>query len=308
MQMKIAVTGASGFIGSRLVKLLQDEGHRVVALTRNEIQSRPIFPKTLFPAVDLVQYDPYRLDDWARALEGCNGVVHLAGAPIAGRWTPDFKSQIKQSREIGTRRIVEAMAQTSPRPSVLVSSSAARYYGSSETVTFDETSPPHPGQDFLAGVCRIWEAEANAAEGLGLRTVILRHGIVLDMTPRFRNVLKTFGSFVGGRIGSGRQWLSWIHREDTVQIILNALTDEAMRGVYNATGPQPVRMEDFTRELGAAVGGRFRVPVPGFIIQGLLGDGATVILDGQRVVPARLVSEGYSFRLPELRKAIASSL
>ncbi len=308
MPMKIAVTGATGFIGSRLVKLLQGEGHSVAALTRTAAQARAVFPKGHYSGVEIVQYDPYRLGDWARALEGCDGVVHLAGAPIAGRWTHDFKSQIKMSREIGTRRIVEAISQASQRPSVLVSSSATRYYGSSETATFDETSPAHSGQDYLAGVCRVWEAEAKAAELLGLRTVILRHGVVLDMTPRFRDVIKTFGRFIGGRIGSGRQWLSWIHREDTVRVILKALSEETMHGVYNATGPNPVRMDDFTRELGAAVGGRFHLPAPGFVIQGLLGDGATVILDGQRVIPARLLSEGFTYRLPDLRKAIASSL
>jgi len=308
MPMKIAVTGASGLIGSRLVEVLQAEGHQVVGFTRSVRRTKRYFPQASFPALELVQYDPYQVGDWAQALSGCDGVVHLAGSPIHGRWTPEFKAEIKRSREVGTRTLVQAIDQASPRPRVLVSSSAVRYYGFSETETFDENSPPHQGQDFLSGVTRAWEAEARAAEELGLRVVILRHGIVLDMTSRFESVLDRLGRFVGGRIGSGRQWFSWIHREDTVRIILRALTDETMQGPYNATGPDPVRMDEFMRALGEQLGGRFKLPVPGVVLKGVLGDGATVVLDGQRVLPTRLQEEGFEFRYPELRQAIASSL
>jgi len=308
MPMKIAVTGASGLIGSRLVEVLQAEGHQVVGFTRSVRRTKRYFPQASFPALELVQYDLYQLGDWTQALNGCDGVVHLAGSPIHGRWTPEFKAEIKRSREVGTRTLVQAIDQASPRPRVLVSSSAVRYYGFSETATFDENSPPHQGQDFLSGVTRAWEAEARAAEELGLRVVILRHGIVLDMTSRFESVLDRLGRFVGGRIGSGRQWFSWIHREDTVRIILRALTDETMQGAYNATGPDPVRMDEFMRALGEQLGGRFKLPVPGVVLKGVLGDGATVVLDGQRVLPTRLQEEGFEFRYPELRQAIASSL
>jgi len=308
MPMKIAVTGASGLIGSRLVEVLQAEGHQVVGFTRSVRRTKRYFPQASFPALELVQYDPYQVGDWAQALSGCDGVVHLAGSPIHGRWTPEFKAEIKRSRELGTRTLVQAIAQADPRPRVLVSSSAVRYYGFSETATFDENSPPHQGQDFLSGVTRAWEAEARAAEELGLRVVILRHGIVLDMTSRFESVLDRLGRFVGGRIGSGRQWFSWIHREDTVRIILRALTDETMQGAYNATGPDPVRMDEFMRALGEQLGGRFKLPVPGVVLKGVLGDGATVVLDGQPVLPTRLQEEGFEFRYPELRQAIASSL
>ena len=308
MPMKVAVTGASGLIGSRLVEVLQAEGHQIVGFTRSFRRTKRYFPQTNFPALELVQYDPFQLGDWAQALNGCDGVVHLAGSPIHGRWTPEFKAEIKRSRELGTRTLVQAIAQASPRPRVLVSSSAVRYYGSSETDTFDENSPPYPGEDFLAGVTKAWEAEASAAEDLGLRVVILRHGIVLDMTSRFESVLDRLGKFVGGRVGSGRQWFSWIHREDTVRIILRALTDETMQGAYNATGPNPVRMDEFMGALGEQLGGRFRLPVPGLVLKGVLGDGATVVLDGQRVLPTRLLEEGFAFRHRDVRQAIASSL
>ena len=308
MPMKVAVTGASGLIGSRLVEVLQAEGHQIVGFTRSFRRTKRYFPQSNFPALELLQYDPYQLGDWAQALNGCDGVVHLAGSPIHGRWTPEFKAEIKRSRELGTRTLVQAIAQASPRPRVLVSSSAVRYYGSSETDTFDENSPPCPREDFLAGVTKAWEAEARAAEDLGLRVVILRHGIVLDMTSRFESVLDRLGKFVGGRVGSGRQWFSWIHREDTVRIILRALTDETMTGAYNATAPQPVRMDEFMGALGEQLGGRFKLPVPGMVLKGVLGDGATVVLDGQRVLPTRLQEEGFDFSHRDVRQAIASSL
>jgi hypothetical protein len=141
-----------------------------------------------------------------------------------------------------------------------------------------------------------------------VRTVIIRHGFALAMTPRFRRTLMTFRRFVGGRVGSGRQWISWIHRDDTAHVIIQALRDETMHGAFNATAPKPVRMADFTRHLGALVGGRLRLPVPSMVIEQIFGDGATVILDGQRVLSPRLQDAGYRFRHPDLREALASIL
>ena len=140
--MRIAVTGATGFIGNRLVAMLGEEGHDVVVLSRSASRARTVFPQTRYPSVEIVAYDPLALGDWVSALDGLDGVVHLAGAPIAGRWTKDFKHAIRQSREVGTRRLIEALAQVKTRPPVLVSSSACRYYGISDTASFDETSPP----------------------------------------------------------------------------------------------------------------------------------------------------------------------
>ncbi len=300
----IAVTGATGFIGSRLVELLSAEGFAVKALTRSAARARAIFAPRQFPAVEVVQYDPYRLGDWVAALDGVAGVVHLAGAPIAGRWSPAFKQAIRESREIGTRRLVEALAEVRERPPVLISSSACRYYGISDTATFDETSPPGDARDYLSNVCIIWEGEASRATTLDIRTVILRHGMALAMTPRFRRTLMTFRRFVGGRVGSGRQWISWIHRDDTARLIIEALRNEGMTGAYNAVAPRPVRMADFARHLGSAVGGRFRLPVPSMIVEQIFGDGATVILDGQRVASTRLAETGFEFRHPELRETL----
>ena len=304
--MRIAVTGATGFIGSRLVALLGEEGHDVVALSRHAGRARAVFPKSRYPMIEIVAYDPLALGEWVSALDGVDGVVHLAGAPIAGRWTPDFKHAIRQSREVGTRRLIEALAQVKNRPPVLVSSSACRFYGISDTASFDETSPPGDGDDFLSKTCIIWEGEASRALDLGIRTVILRHGFALALTPRFRQTLMTFRRFAGGRVGSGRQWISWIHLDDTARLILQALTDQAMTGPYNATAPRPVRMADFGRHLGAVVGGRLSLPVPGFVIEQIFGDGATVILDGQRVLAKRVAETGFQFRHTDLRDALAS--
>jgi uncharacterized protein (TIGR01777 family) len=305
---RIAVTGATGFIGSRLVELLVEEGVTVLALSRSARQARAIFPATRYPSVEVVTYDPYRLGDWVASLEGCAGVVHLAGAPIAGRWTTSFKQAIRESREVGTRNLVGALERLERRPPVLISSSACRYYGISDTATFDETSPAGDAHDYLSNVCIIWEAEAQRAEALDIRTVILRHGFALAMTPRFRRTLMTFRRFVGGRVGSGRQWISWIHRDDTARLIIQALRDERMSGIYNAVAPRPVRMADFARHLGSAVGGRLRLPVPSLVIEQIFGDGATVILDGQRVVSARLEETGFRFQHPELREALVDIL
>jgi uncharacterized protein len=304
----VAVTGATGFIGSRLVELMAAEGLAVKILTRSASRARALFAPRHFPLVEVVPYDPGRLGDWVAALDGVDAVVHLAGAPIAGRWTADFKHAIRESREVGTRRLVEALGQLRRRPPVLISSSACRYYGISETATFDETSPPGGAHDYLASVCTIWEGEALRAEALDVRTVILRHGFALAMTPRFRRTLMTFRRFVGGRVGSGRQWISWIHRDDTARLVIHALRDENMRGVYNAVAPRPVRMADFARHLGGAVGGHFRLPVPSMIIEQIFGDGATVILDGQRVISNRLSETGFQFRHPELRETLADIL
>lgn len=306
--MRIAVTGATGFIGSRLVEMLAAEGHAVVVLSRNAGRARSIFPQARFPTVETVTWNPLRLGDWVAALDGLDAVVHLAGAPIAGRWTPEFKHAIRESREVGTRHLVAALAEVKHRPAVLVSSSASRYYGISDTATFDEASPPGDGDDFLSNTCIIWEGEADKAAELGIRTVILRHGFALAMTPRFRKTLMTFRRFAGGRVGSGRQWISWIHLDDTARLIIQALTDATMQGPYNATAPRPVRMGDFSRHLGAVVGGRLSLPVPAMLIEQIFGDGATVILDGQRVLSKRLADTGFEFRHTDLRAALASIL
>ncbi len=177
--MKVAVTGATGFVGTGLVERLHAEGHTVVVLARNPAKASQLFPNAKFPQVEIVGYTPTQAGEWQSCLASCDGVVNLAGAAIAERWTPEYKQEILSSRQEGTRTLVAGIQQSQPRPQVLVSASAIGFYGASETATFDESSPA--GSDFLAEVCQAWEAEAQRATEAGVRVVILRIGIVLGL-------------------------------------------------------------------------------------------------------------------------------
>lgn len=303
--MKVAVTGATGFVGSRLVERLHAQGDRVLILTRNSERARRIFPSSAFPNLEIVTYAPTEYGSWEQTLSGCDRVVNLAGESIAeGRWTPERKQAIIDSRKLGTQRLVEAISQANPKPSVLVNGSAIGYYGTSETATFEETSPS--GNDFLAQVCQAWEAEAQKVKDAGVRLVIIRTGIVLGMGGALAKMLPPFQLFAGGPIGSGRQWFSWIHREDLVNLILQALTREEMEGVYNGTAPNPVRMTEFCQTLGQVLNRPSWLPVPDFALELLLGDGAKVVLEGQQVLPKRTLASGFQFQYPHLKKALES--
>jgi hypothetical protein len=241
---------------------------------------------------------------WQAEVSGCDGVVNLAGAPISERWTPSHKKAIYESRKIGTEKLVEAIAQAEAKPSVLVSASAIGFYGTSETATFDETSAS-PGDDFLAQVCQAWEAAARQVESVDhVRLVIPRIGIVLGHGGALERMLTPFRLFAGGPIGSGRQWFSWIYIDDLVSIIVQALTDASWQGVYNATAPQPVPMAEACQALGHALNRPSWLPVPDFIIEALLGDGAIVVLEGQRVLPKRLQEQGFTYQQPTIEGAM----
>lgn len=305
--MKVAVTGATGFVGSRLVQRLQEEGHTILVLTRNPDHAQTVFPKTAFPQITILAYSPLESGEWQKQISGCEAVVNLAGAPIAeSRWTPERKQEILDSRKIGTQKIVEAIAQANPKPSVLINSSAIGYYGTSETQTFDETATP--GEDFLAQVCQAWEAEAEKVKASGTRLVILRTGIVLAMGGALAKMLLPFRLFAGGPIGSGRQWFSWIHRDDLVNLILKALTQTDMEGVFNATAPNPVRMSQFCQELGQIMNRPSWLPVPDFALEVLLGDAAKVVLEGQQVLPKRTLAKGFEYQYPSLKPALEEVL
>jgi uncharacterized protein (TIGR01777 family) len=303
---RIAITGATGFIGQRLVAMLAaaPEPVEITVLTRDPVAARRLYPETRFPGLALRGYDPEDARGIAAALDGASAVIHLAGAPIATRWTPEARAAIRTSRIAGTRALVDAIASMPERPGLLISSSACRYYGTSETARFDETSPPGPAGDFLGDICRGWEAEAGAAADLGLRVVILRTGIVLGLTAEGRRMIERMRRFLGGRIGSGRQWVSWIHRDDVARIVLRALAEPGMAGVYNATAPTPARMLQVTDAFARVMGSFLRVPIPGAILGEVLGDAATVILEGQRVHPDRLLAEGFAFRFPAIGPAV----
>lgn len=296
--MIVAVTGATGLVGSRLSAKLASFGYNVRVLTRNVNNA-----KSKLPYAGLEFYGP---SGWGDAISGADGVVNLAGEPIATRWTPQMKAEIKGSRVRVTKSIADLIAKLpeDKRPKVLVSSSAVGFYGISQTATFSEESPP--GTDYLAEICRDWEAAARSVPD-GVRVVILRTGIVLAREGgALGRMLPVFQLFAGGPLGSGKQWVSWIHRDDLVELIVAALRKSSFSGAYNATAPKPVRMNEFCSALGGILGRPSWLPVPDFALQGLLGEGAMVVLEGQRVLPSRAQQAGFAFKYADIDKALAS--
>jgi len=301
--MKVAITGATGFVGSRLVERLKSDGHQVVVFSRNVNKAEKVFPKSTFPNVEIVAYTPTESGAWQDAIAGCDGVVNLTGEPIGeGRWTPQRKQEILDSRKLGTQKVVEAIAKANPKPSVLVNTSAIGYYGTSETATLDESSPA--GNDFLAQVCQAWEAEAQKVKESGTRLVILRFGIVLGRGGALAKMIPPFKLFAGGPIGSGRQWFSWIHRDDLVNLIIQALTKPDMEGVFNATAPNPVRMSELAQAMGEVMQRPSWLPIPNFAIEALLGEGAIVVLEGQQVLPKRTQESGFNYQYTTVKEAL----
>ncbi len=304
--MKVAITGATGFVGTRLVEKLHAQSHQIVIFTRNLERANRIFPPNIFPNLTAIAYQPTQSGDWQNAISGCDAVVNLAGEPIAERWSPEHKQGILESRQLGTRKIVEAISQANPKPSVLVNASAIGYYGTSETATFDENSSP--GSDFLAQVCQAWEAEAQKVRDSGVRLVILRFGIVLGDGGALAKMIPPFKLFAGGPLGNGRQWFSWIHRDDLVNLIIEAVTRSQLAGTFNATAPNPVRMSQLCQVLGEVMNRPSWLPVPDFALEILLGESAKVVLEGQQVLPKATQSAGFQFQYPSLKPALQEIL
>ena len=304
--MKVAITGATGLVGSRLVEKLKAESHQILVLTRNADKAQKVFPNSAFPTVEIVQYNPQESGEWQTVISGCDAVINLAGAPIAERWSPQYKQEILSSRQIVTQKIVEAIKKAEIKPQVLVSASAIGYYGTSETATFDETSSS--GNDFLAEVCQKWEEEAAKVKEAGVRLVIPRIGIVLANGGALGKMIGPFQMFAGGPIGSGRQWFSWIHRDDLVGLIIEALKRPDMEGVFNATSPNPVKMSQFCQTLGEVMNRPSWLPVPDFVLELLLGDGSKVVLEGQQVLPKQTQGVGFQYQYPQLKPALQEIL
>ncbi len=301
--MKVAITGATGLVGTRLVSKLTENKHQIVVFTRSQAKAAKIFPASGFLGLEIVEYTPLQSGAWQDKVSGCDGVINLAGEPISERWTDQHKKSILESRQIGTRKLVEAIAKAETKPQVLISGSAIGYYGTSETASFDETGSA--GNDFLAEVCQKWEAEAKAVKESGVRLVIVRVGIVLaNGGGALGKMLTPFQLGAGGPIGTGNQWFSWIHRDDLVNIIIKALSKTEMEGVYNATSPNPVRMKDFCDTLGAVLNRPSWLPVPEFVLELLLGDGAKVVLEGQQVLPKKTQALGISYKYADLKAAL----
>jgi uncharacterized protein (TIGR01777 family) len=292
--MKILVTGGTGFVGQSLCPALAADGHEVVILTR---QPAPRLPKGGVSAVT-------RLDGLDASEFG--GVVNLAGAPIGdARWTVERKRLLLDSRVNTTARIVEWMARSKRRPPVLVSASAVGYYGEQGDRPITEDTPPTPG--FTHDLCAAWEREAAKAGELGVRVCLMRIGVVLDQGGgALAKMLPAFRMGAGGRLGAGKHWFPWIHRADVTAICQWLLTNEAARGAYNVGAPNPVTNAEFTRALGRALGRPTVLPMPEAALKLLFGEMSELLLVSDRMLPKRLLDEGFKFRYPDLDRALAN--
>jgi len=290
--MNILITGGTGFIGTPLSRELRKSGHAVVVTTRRPSDSKE---KLTWQPPGLIPSD---------TISGFDAVINLAGEPIApGRWTKAKKERILASRINTTRALVESIKNAGARPKVLISASAVGYYGARGDEYVTEDSPP--ASDFLAEVCKKWEAEAFKAQELGVRVVIIRIGGVLESDGgALPQMITPFKFFLGGPIGSGKQWFSWIHRDDVLGIIKYVLSHETITGPVNATAPNPVSNREFSTALGKAFGSPSWFPVPGFMVKLTLGELGGVLLTGQRVMPEKALKAGYTFKYTEVNHAL----
>lgn len=298
--MRITVTGATGYVGSRLVPALVARGDDVTVLSRDARRAGDRL------GVAAVGWDPTAGPAPADALEGRDVVVHLAGEPVSQRWNDAVRAKIRDSREIGTKRLVEGMAAASNRPR-LVCASACAFYGPHGTEVVDESSPA--GRDWLADVCVRWERAADAASQLGVGVVTVRTGITLDATYGvLESMLLPFKLGVGGPLAGGRQYVPWIHRDDLIGLYLAIVDAPDFGGPINASAPAPVTNKEFSRALGRALHRPAVVPVPGIVPKLMVGQVAKYALTGVRMVPGRAAEIGYDFRHPQIDGALADVL
>jgi hypothetical protein len=298
--MNILVAGGTGFIGNALVHRLLGEGHSVILLSRYPQPVRNV-DRSL---VQIEQWDGGTIGPWVDRLENVDGIVNMAGESIgAKRWTEARKALLVTSRVEPTRALVSGISMTKRRPAVLVNTSAVGYYGNVESQDVAESHPA--GTDFLASLCKQWEAEAQKAEEYGVRVVRLRFGVVLEKGGgALERMMLPFRLFVGGPLGSGRQWFPWVHRDDVIGAIIFSLQNASISGPANVTAPDQVTMREFCQALGRAMHRPSWARVPAFVLRLVLGKMAGTVLTGQRVVSNKLADAGYTFRYPKLDEAL----
>ncbi len=297
---RVVVTGATGLIGREVCATLIAKGYEVVVFSRDPQGARAKVPG----AAEYVAWTPSESGPWAAALDGAHGVISLAGASIAGqRWTPEHKRAIRDTRVLGTRGLVKAMAAAQQQPEVFVSGSAIGFYGPRDDTPLAEGASA--GVGFLTEVVKAWEAEASQAEALGIRTVLIRTGVVLDKREgALPQMALPFKFFAGGPVLPGTQWVSWIHHADEVGLIVLALENDQARGPINAVAPGAQMYKDFARTLGQVLHRPSWAPVPGFAVRLLVGEAAELATTGQRVIPQKAQELGYRFAYPASESAL----
>lgn len=295
--MRIFVTGGTGFVGSYLIPKLSGAGHEVVLLTR----SRAGIPAALAPMIEAIEGDPLSPGEWWAAVQDCDAAVNLVGESIQGRWTIAKQERIRQSRLLPLAHLIDAIPRE--REFVLLSASAVGYYGNAGETELDESAPP--GDDFLAELARDWEAAALAAASEQCRVATMRFGMVLGAGGgALPEIVRAMRRFMGGILGSGRQWVSWIHQEDLASAVLFLLQQPGARGAFNFGSPRPIRQGDFARTLGRVIHRPAGFPTPPFAIRMAFGGFADAVLFSQRMLPQALTGSGFEFRYPELEPAL----
>jgi uncharacterized protein (TIGR01777 family) len=306
--MRVFITGGTGLIGRRLIPRLLERGDQPIILTRRRVRAQDLFGD----AARIVEGDPMQSGDWMAAVGECDAVIHLAGENVfARRWNAAFKTLLHDSRIRSTQQVVEALRRKPSRSDgqvkVLVNASAIGYYSPRGDEALNEDSPP--GSDFLARLCIEWEQAARGAESAGVRVAMIRVGIVLDERGgALAKLLTPFRLGVGGPVGSGRQWMSWIHHADLVGLFLLALDHPQARGPLNGTAPNPVINREFGQTLAGVLHRPSLVWTPGLALRVILGEAASLVVTGQRVLPERAAALGYSFQYPTLPSALTQIL
>ncbi len=310
--MKILITGGTGLIGRALIDALLADGHAISVLTRNPEKARNVLPSGVIP----YKWDAATPEGWSHLIPESDAVINLAGQSIAGeslpailtqKWTPEVKKRIQQSRVNAGNALVAAIESSSVKPPVFIQASAVGYYGPGGDAELPEAAPA--GKDFLAETCQLWEDSTAKLDVLGVRRVIIRTGLILASTGGILPMLLLpFKLFAGGTLGSGKQFVPWIHIDDEVNAIRFLLTNEDARGAYNLTAPNPLTQREQAKVIGRLLRRPSFIPVPGFALKLALGEKSTLILDGQRAIPQKLQFEGFEFKFDEFESALSDLL
>ena len=297
---RIIVTGATGLIGRKLVSTLIQRGDELIIFSRDIAKAKTIIPN----ANEYVEWDYTKPELWKSKLENSYAIVHLAGTNLfAKRWNDSFKNEILKSRQMSTENLVDAIKSCSNKPRVFISASGVGYYGDCGDTILNEASSA--GNDFLAEVCKVWEGESKRVEEAGIRSVQIRTGLVLSTEDgALKQMIPPFKFFIGGPLGDGKQWASWLHIEDIIRIYVHAIDNTELRGAVNAASTNPVRMKEFANTLGNVLHRPSLFPVPKFVLKIVIGETAEVVTASQRVDVQKLLSSGFKFNFNFIKEAL----